>query len=238
MNNHYKNFTWLSKLDILINICNGLKNIHQKQIIHRDLHTGNILFLIELLDEYYNGNICYISDMGLCKEVSNIDNAVDETKIYGVMPYVAPEVLRGKPHTQAADIYSFGMIMYFAATGRQPFANCAHDEFLALDICKGTRPEINKLEAPKCYVDLMKKCWDSNPENRPTSTELYESLSQFNSINNPRHIIRNIRTKGDEITRAGEDGIKRTSEDEIRKQFREAEEYRIAKFQQLKIINQ
>ncbi len=258
MNNHYKNFTWLSKLDILINICNGLKNIHQKQIIHRDLHTGNILFLIELLDEYYNGNICYISDMGLCKEVSNIDNAVDETKIYGVMLYVAPEVLRGKPHTQAADIYSFGMIMYFAATGRQPFANCAHDEFLALDICKGTRPEINKLEVPKCYVNLMKKCWYPNPENRPTSIEIYESLLQFNSINNPPYEIvpimmdentnsdENIRIKGDEITRtsedefiiagedeiarAGEDGIKRTSEDEIRKQFREAKEYRIANF--------
>ncbi|CAB5200468.1 unnamed protein product [Rhizophagus irregularis] len=45
----------------------------------------------------------HISDMGLCGEVSN----KDETKIYGVMPYVAPEVLRGKPYTQAADIYSF-----------------------------------------------------------------------------------------------------------------------------------
>ena len=50
--------------------------------------------------------------MGLCGEVGNIDS----TKIYGVMPYVAPEVLRGKPYTQAADIYSFSMIMYFVAT--------------------------------------------------------------------------------------------------------------------------
>ncbi|UZO13061.1 uncharacterized protein OCT59_004567 [Rhizophagus irregularis] len=41
--------------------------------------------------------------MGLCGDVSNID----ETNTYGVMPYVAPEVLKGKPYTQEADIYSF-----------------------------------------------------------------------------------------------------------------------------------
>ncbi|RIA90093.1 hypothetical protein C1645_849786 [Glomus cerebriforme] len=44
--------------------------------------------------------------MGLCGEVGNID----ETKIYGIMPFVAPEVLKGKPYKQAADIYSFVMV--------------------------------------------------------------------------------------------------------------------------------
>ncbi|CAB5192245.1 unnamed protein product [Rhizophagus irregularis] len=50
------------------------------------------------------------------------------------MPFVAPEVLKGKPYTQAADIYSF-----------------------VLKICNGIRPEINEKEAPKCYIDLMKR---------------------------------------------------------------------------------
>src|SRR6266498_4865157 len=97
--------------------------------------------------------------MGSCAEATG---NVNKTKIYGVMPYMAPEVLRRKPYTQAADIYSFGMIMYFVATERQPFDYCAHDHHLALDICKGVRPEINEPEAPKCYIDLMKKCLDLN----------------------------------------------------------------------------
>ncbi|POG82781.1 kinase-like domain-containing protein, partial [Rhizophagus irregularis DAOM 181602=DAOM 197198] len=80
---------------------------------------------------------------------------------YGVMPFVAPEVLKGKPYTRAADVYSFAMIMYYIATGRQPFANCAHDSVLALNICNGIRPEINELEAPKFYIDLMKNCWNA-----------------------------------------------------------------------------
>ncbi|RIA89835.1 kinase-like domain-containing protein [Glomus cerebriforme] len=101
------------------------------------------------------------------------------------MPYVAPEVLRGKPYTQAADIYSFGMIMYFVATEKQPFATCAHDNILALNICNGIRPEINEPEAPKCYIDLMRKCWDSNPDNRPSAIEIEGLIDIFyNSCEN------------------------------------------------------
>src|SRR3954467_6160390 len=113
--------------------------------------------------------------MGLCGEVGN----VDATKIYGVMPYVAPEVLRGKPYTQSADIYSFGMVMYFVATLRQPFADRAHDQYLVLNICNGIRPEITSKEAPKCYIDLAKKCWDPNPDNRPNATKILESIELF-----------------------------------------------------------
>ncbi|GBB93891.1 hypothetical protein RclHR1_02250001 [Rhizophagus clarus] len=141
--------------------------------------------------------------MGLCGEVDNID----ETKIYGVMPYVAPEVLRGKPYTQAADIYSFGMIMYFVATGKQPFANCAHDNTLAVNICNGIRPEISGKGVPKCYVNLMKKCLDSNPENRPIASKIEELIKSFD----------------DSI-----DGFtgKILFNSEFKKQFEEAEEYR------------
>ncbi|RIA96128.1 kinase-like domain-containing protein, partial [Glomus cerebriforme] len=162
LNRNHKNFDWLSKIEILCYIIEGLKQIHQKQMVHRDFHIGNILF------KSIENNSTYISDMGLCGEVGDIDDA----KIYGVMPYVAPEVLRGKLYTKAADIYSFGMIMYFVATGRQPFNDRAHDEFLALDICHGIRPEINESKAPKCYIDLMKKCWNSNLDNRPNAAEI------------------------------------------------------------------
>ncbi|GBC00623.1 hypothetical protein RclHR1_03910010 [Rhizophagus clarus] len=117
-----KNITGVLMIVALQHIINGLKIIHDNQMVHRDFHTGNILTFnyMFFVDQYISihNTIC-ISDMGLCGEVCNID----ETKIYGVMPYVAPEVLRGKPYTQAADIYSFGMIMYFVATGKQHFVN-------------------------------------------------------------------------------------------------------------------
>src|SRR5688572_2160769 len=99
MNKCYKNFDWQNKLRTLYNIIIGLCEIHQKKMVHHDLHTGNILFKFKYVNIY---NDTYISDMGLCGEIGNLD----ESKIYGVMPYIAPEVLRGEPYTQAADIYS------------------------------------------------------------------------------------------------------------------------------------
>ncbi|EXX77632.1 Skm1p [Rhizophagus irregularis DAOM 197198w] len=175
-NENYKYFNWKSKVRTLYNIASGLKVIHKKQMVHHDFHTGNVLFNTTTMKEY--ANKIYISDMGLCGGVDDIN----QNNIYGVMPYIAPEVLRGKPYTQAADIYSFGMIMYFAATGRQPFDDCAHDHYLALDICNGIRPIINEPEAPKSYIDLMKKCLDSNPENRPDIDKLSKLLWSVTNI--------------------------------------------------------
>ncbi|POG82761.1 kinase-like domain-containing protein [Rhizophagus irregularis DAOM 181602=DAOM 197198] len=206
-NENYEYFNWQDKLSALLNIINGLKEIHQKNIVHRNFHTGNILFL-NSKDDF--SNCISISDMGLCGEVGNID----ETKILGVIPYVAPEVLRGKSYTKAADIYSFGMIMYFVATGRQPFYNRAHDNLLALDICNGNSPEINEPEAPRCYIDLMKKCWDLNPKNRPHINEVDEVITSLHKSSGVDIFI--------------------VKNEEIEMQFKEAEEYRKANLSSIK----
>ncbi|CAB5377439.1 unnamed protein product [Rhizophagus irregularis] len=137
---NYKIFDWRNKIQTLLSNIEGLKGIHKKQKVHHDFYTGNILFLTKNLN-ILNRKSLFISDMGLCEDVNN----TSKVKTYGVIPYIAPKVLRGKSYTQAADIYSFGIIMYFTATGKQPFNNCAHDQ----EICNGIRPEINELEAPK-----------------------------------------------------------------------------------------
>ncbi|RGB43079.1 kinase-like domain-containing protein [Rhizophagus diaphanus] len=191
LNDNYDKLTWSLKLKVLLDVIQGLKEIHQKQMVHCDLHVRNILFSTNNIQNF---NV-YISSMELCREVGNIG----ETKIYGVLPYVAPEVLIRKPYTQATDIYSFGIIMYLVATGKQPFTDFTHDEAMVL-IRNGARPEINEPEAPKCYIDLMKLCWDSNPNNRPTAIEIEELICTF----------------------------KLEESEEIKKQFKEAEEYRKA----------
>ncbi|RIA95400.1 kinase-like domain-containing protein, partial [Glomus cerebriforme] len=146
------------KLQLLKNIILGIKTIHESDLFHGDFHDGNIL----ISDNY---NEAYIIDLGLCKPVSDIQDSIERK--YGVLPYMAPEVLRNKPYTLASDIYSFSMIMWEFTSGIPPYKNRAHDHLLVLDICKGGRPEIIK-NTPKCYVDLMKKCWDSDPSKRPT----------------------------------------------------------------------
>ncbi|GET03136.1 kinase-like domain-containing protein [Rhizophagus clarus] len=91
---------------------------------------------------------------------------------------MAPEILRYDPYTPASDIYSFSMIMWEFTSGIPPFNNVEYNLELILSICEGNRPKIIE-NTPKCYVDLMKKCWDSNPSNRPTITELEYKISEW-----------------------------------------------------------
>ncbi|GBB87125.1 hypothetical protein RclHR1_13580005 [Rhizophagus clarus] len=212
---YHKGFGWSQKLNKLIYISSGLKEIHQNQMVHRDFHTGNLLFKT-------NKDISLdirISDMGLCGKVGKID----EKDVYGVMPYVAPEVLRGESYTQAADIYSFGMIMYYIATRRQPFQNCAHDQFLALDICKeDRRPEIKELEAPECYIDLMRKCWDPDPKNRPDVKETCGLIKSFYNSYTAKHGSSEIKQQFEEAEKHRKKNLPTKSK--IRKQKEESEQ--------------
>ena len=95
MNHSEKYITFQSKIEYLLKIGNGLKDIHHVEKVHKDFHTGNILF------EGYP----FISDLGMCQP-ANQSTSKNEG-VYGVLPYIAPEVLCGHPYTKAADIYSF-----------------------------------------------------------------------------------------------------------------------------------
>ncbi|CAI2173721.1 18064_t:CDS:2 [Funneliformis geosporum] len=142
--------------------------------MHCDFHSGNLLVRSENSENSKskrNWGRFHIGDLGLCRPIDQNQNQVNETGVYGILPYVSPEVIRGFPYTPAADIYSFGMIMWLLATGRQPFFNRPHDLHLAFDICDNVRPEIYT-GIPECYSDLMKKCWDNDPLKRPSTKEL------------------------------------------------------------------
>ncbi|GBB88558.1 hypothetical protein RclHR1_01510009 [Rhizophagus clarus] len=163
---NFNKLNWESKITYLYDIITGLKFIHDNYLIHRDLHIGNILKL-----KYKVA----ITDMGLCKPT--ISNA-RKNNIYGVLPYIAPEILRGQTYTSAADIYSFGMIMYEIISGLPPFHDVGHDNYLAIKICRGLRPRFN-IKVPQLIVSLIKRCLDASPSNRPKVKEISKILREW-----------------------------------------------------------
>ena len=140
----------------------------KKELIHRDLHIGNILF---------KDNTC-ITDMGLCRPADYILSENAKKSVYGVLPYVAPEILRGQNYTKASDIYSFGMIMYEVISGLPPYHDVGHNYNLAMKICHGLRPRFN-IRVPQLFVHLIKICLDANPLNRPTAEEIVTILYKW-----------------------------------------------------------
>ncbi|CAB4422633.1 unnamed protein product [Rhizophagus irregularis] len=169
LNNSFNSTKWNKKLDILQKIAQGLNDIHQKGLIHRDFHCGNIL-----QDDYY----IFITDLGLCRP-ANVKSSQNECKeLYGVLPYVAPEVLRGKGYTQESDIYGFGIIAYEVCTGLPPYHDITHDKFLAISICQGLRPKSN-YKIPQLVLNIIKQCWDADPLKRPKAKDLVSLLSDL-----------------------------------------------------------
>ncbi|GBB86646.1 hypothetical protein RclHR1_13010002 [Rhizophagus clarus] len=164
---------WNQRLFMIHEIISGLKTIHGEYLIHCDLHDGNILNHEDEEDKN-NKNKAFISDLGLCKAT----NVLKKYDIYGVIPFMAPEVLRGKQYTSASDIYSFSMIMWEFTSGVPPFNDRAHDLQLSISICKGERPEIIE-STPQCYVNLMKKCWNEDSLKRPSAKEVYDIITDW-----------------------------------------------------------
>ncbi|RHZ77394.1 hypothetical protein Glove_180g74 [Diversispora epigaea] len=159
-------FDWYKKLSLARDIAEGLRFIHKRGCVHRDFHSGNIV---------YNGSWPCITDLGLCRPA---DKQLDTDEIYGVLPYLGPEVIRGQTYTSASDVYSLGVIMWEISCAELPFGNRSHDINLVIDICKGERPKF-KDNVPKCYVELVNRCWESDPKDRPEADEVLETLEKW-----------------------------------------------------------
>jgi serine/threonine protein kinase len=190
LNFNFNSMEWRKKLDMLRRIAEGLDKIHKKGLIHHDFHSGNIL---------EHSGYTFITDLGLCRP-ANVKSFQDECKeLYGVLPYIAPEVLRGKKYTQESDIYGFGITAYELCTGLPPYHDIAHDKFLAISICQGFRLKSN-YKIPQLILDIIEQCWDADPLKRPKANELYDLLYKLhNELNDYRSEIDKQIKEADEI---------------------------------------
>ncbi|XP_015983597.2 ribosomal protein S6 kinase alpha-2 isoform X1 [Rousettus aegyptiacus] len=131
----------------------ALDHLHGLGVIYRDLKPENIL-----LDE--EGHI-KITDFGLSKEA--IDHDKRAYSFCGTIEYMAPEVVNRRGHTQSADWWSFGVLMFEMLTGSLPFQGKDRKETMALVLkAKLGMPQFLSPEAQSLLRALFKR----NPCNR------------------------------------------------------------------------
>ncbi|KAG9292668.1 hypothetical protein G9A89_008254 [Geosiphon pyriformis] len=181
LSTNFYSMSWKDKLEIARDIVIGLDSIHNSGMVHRDLHSGNIL---QYESAWVNPTRTQICDLGLCQPVNTETTTTEEKKIHGVIPYIPPEVLKGENFTTAGDIYSYGMLLWELATGKPPFYDCKHDQILIMAISNGQRPKITTPLIPPCFAKIIVKCWDANPKNRPTAKEVWSKLFRLLYIYN------------------------------------------------------
>jgi serine/threonine protein kinase len=176
---NHRTLTWKNRLNIVTKIAKDLKVIHSTGLIHGDFHSGNVL----QVGDYKNSKAfdfrgSRVSDFGL----SRVDcDHIPEEGVFGVVPYMAPEILSKKPYRQSADVYSYGTIMWEVSSGRPAFCDVPHDFDLVSRICfEDLRPQVVN-GTPPCYVELMQRCWNKDPKKRPTSEEIYKTCLNWSN---------------------------------------------------------
>lgn len=152
---------------LLFQLLSALAYLREKQIVHRDLKSSNIL----LTSTPNDTKIIKLCDFGASKYSTSSE--LSET-ICGTPYYMAPEVYMGKPYTEKADVWSFGVIVYECLYGKTLFSDCYNHADLRAAMKKDTpfllpkHPVVSGL-----FSDLLFHVLRKDPVLRMGWAELY-----------------------------------------------------------------
>ncbi|XP_042475543.1 probable receptor-like protein kinase At5g18500 [Macadamia integrifolia] len=152
--------TWEARMKVLLGTAKALAYLHEAiepKVVHRDIKSSNIL-----IDDDFNAKV---SDFGLAKLLGAGKSHIT-TRVMGTFGYVAPEYANSGLLNEKSDIYSFGVLLLEAITGRDPvdYGRPAH--------------EVNLVDWLKMMVGSRRseEVVDPNIEKRPSTRALKRAL--------------------------------------------------------------
>ena len=163
---------------IAAEVAAALRFLHGQGIIFRDLKAANVL--LWTLDP---ASLCHckVTDFGIATHMA----PVGARGLQGTKGFIAPEVLHiGKRKQRSvydhkADIFSFGMFLYQMITRRHPYHDIPPHR-IDVSVEAGERPKLQDVDVVTSgyhYLTmLMKKCWEDNPKNRPSTEEIIKTV--------------------------------------------------------------
>ncbi|RIA82462.1 kinase-like domain-containing protein [Glomus cerebriforme] len=168
----FDSLQWEDKIQMALDITRGLKYLHSKEIIHRDLHSKNILV---------NNGKLLLADFGLSKQLTEITSNSTANK-RGIFEYIDPQCYKNTSYKKdkKSDVYSLGILLWEITSGRPPFRDLDRNNlyYLIGNACNREDP----IEGtPLKYQQLYQECWDDDPKKRPNINKVYETLSQLNT---------------------------------------------------------
>ena len=146
-------------------IAEAMAYLHGKSpaVIHRDLKSHNVL-----IGREGSAKLC---DFGLVRQ---------RTTNAGTPNYMAPELLQSKPFSRKVDVFAFGMLLHEILTGKLPFHGW-RPATIVDEVPKGARPDVPENEDvfPRELQALVRRCWDTDPNERPEFAEIVRILQNW-----------------------------------------------------------
>ncbi|KAK1174352.1 serine/threonine-protein kinase PLK2-like [Acipenser oxyrinchus oxyrinchus] len=140
-------------------IVSGLKNLHEQDILHRDLKLGNF-FINESMD-------LKVGDFGLAAKLEPVENR--RRTICGTPNYLSPEVLNKQGHGCESDVWALGCVMYTMLLGRPPFETTNLKEtYRCIREARYTMPSSLMPPAKQLIASMLSK----NPHDRPSLNDI------------------------------------------------------------------
>lgn len=168
--NWQKKLAFKVVIQLALDLARGLSYLHSKKIVHRDVKSENML-----LDSH---RALKIADFGVARvEAQNPRDMTGET---GTLGYMAPEVLDGKPYNRKCDVYSFGICFWEIYCCDMPYPDLSFAEVSSAVVKQNLRPEIPRC-CPSSVANIMRRCWDANPEKRPEMDEVVKLLEAIDT---------------------------------------------------------
>ncbi|CAG8767203.1 10985_t:CDS:2, partial [Ambispora leptoticha] len=159
---------WAKKLSLAKQMADGIQYLHSSDIIHRGLHSKNIL----LHDEQIK-----ISGFGLSEDIKSL--LTSNARRFGAIPYHDPQIFIDFKYKKdkRSDIYSLGVLLWEISSCRVPFKDL-NLLALAQEIQKGAR-ETPLPDTPYEYMELYTHCWEYEPKDRPLIQEVCNRLESI-----------------------------------------------------------
>ncbi|KAH8948063.1 hypothetical protein BDL97_11G076400 [Sphagnum fallax] len=188
---HVVPFSLPVAVDIMLQVARGLKYMHEQRVGHRDIKSSNILVnrtsVPELTEMGYVD--VKLADFGFAKAKLMSSTATKQTKNIGTKSYMAPELytqeeeIAKKNYPLKADVYSYGITCGEILTGKIPFPHTEYKRSELLDVIKrGERPPLPD-DCPTLLANLITRCWDTDPCNRPGFLQVCNELLDFKRSN-------------------------------------------------------
>ncbi|KAH8963475.1 hypothetical protein BDL97_04G013200, partial [Sphagnum fallax] len=158
-------------IDIMLQVAEGMKYLHGRGVMHRDLKSNNVLINVAVQVK--------LTDFGHSK--LKLRDSRFTTKMVGATRWRAPEVFQDEQnpekYTKSADVYSFAVIFSEVLTGETAFSDIKQQMEIFKSVCSGVRPSLPDEEYCPAYLSaLIRKCWDTEPKARPDFPQICQEL--------------------------------------------------------------